>query len=897
MGSRHRRSPAAFGSAQVASPANTGGCSGAAPIRSINDLRRSQPARDWHAARSGSGLMTHVLADLRLAAASLARAPLFSLVAVVSIALGIGANTAVFTLLDQVALRPLPIRDPAALVQVHARGEESYGGTMGNGTELSWPMFLDFRSKAPGFDGVVGRVLTQLHVGQHGVSERTDGELVSGNYFEVLGVEPALGRVFTSADDATISGHPLAVLGYDYWRRRFGGRVDILGQVVQINGHPFTVIGVAARGFYGLELGTPADVFVPLTMQPQLGPAWLKLDGRRFRWVQVYARLQPGTTAERAQAGLQPLFSAILQTEAQETGFQRASAATREQFLKSRIQVVDARHGQSEMRRQLGPSLQILMAIAAGVLLIACANVANLLIARGAARERELALRRALGASGPRLAWLLIAEAAVLTIAGSLAGLLIATWGANLLVDMFTTSDTTVVVAASPDWRIVAFTALAAMVTALLSGLAPAVRAVRGGVAAALKAAGGGVVREQPRLRKSLVVVQVGLSFLMIVAAALFVRSLDNLLQVHPGFSTERVTSFTVDLERSGYTDERSRVFGQELLDRLQALPGVEAAGFATFGILEGGGWGMGFTVEGFAPKPGEAAGSLVNAVSPGYLEAMRAPIVRGRAFTMQDSRMPATGEDGWPYRTAIVNETFVRRYFDGRDPIGRHVGFGGDPGTPTPITIVGVVADAKYQAIREDTIPQILLPAFENRGLNNVTVYVRSRLPTAALVANARGVVRAMDPGMPVFNVATLDERVARSLRNERLVAGLSAAFATLATLLGLIGLYGVMAYTVTRRAREIGIRMALGARAAAVAGGVVREAALLVAGGLVLAAPLAWWLKRFIATELYGIAATDPRTIALAAVGLTAVGLLAAAVPARRAAHIDPMRALRDE
>jgi predicted permease len=768
---------------------------------------------------------------------------------------------------------------------------------MGNGTELSWPMFLDFRDKAAGFDGVVGRVLTQLHVGQGGVSERTDGELVSGNYFAVLGVEPALGRLFTAADDRTIGGQPLAVLGYDYWRRRFAGRSDILGQAVQINGQPFTVIGVAARGFYGLELGTPADVFVPVTTQPQLGPAWLKIADRRFRWVQVYARLKPGMTAARAQAGLQPLFGAILQTEVRESGFQRASAETKAQFLKSRIQVVDASHGQSEMRGQLAPSLRILMAIAAGVLLIACANVANLLIARGAARERELALRRALGASGPRLSWLLLAEAAVLAVAGSVGGLILATWGAGLLVDMFATSDTTVVVGASPDWRILLFTALAAMATAVVSGLAPALRAVSGGVASALKAAGGGVVREQPRLRKSLVVVQVALSFLMIVAAALFVRSLDNLLRVHPGFATERVTSFTVDLERSGYKDERSRVFGQELLDRLRAVPGVEAAGFATFGILEGGGWGMGFTVEGFSPKPGEGAGSLVNAVSPGYLESLRAPIVRGRAFTTQDARVAPTGEDGWPYRHAIVNETFVKRYFAGRDPIGRHVGFGSDTGTPMSMEIVGVIADSKYQAIREETIPQILLPAFESGSLNNLTLYVRSRLPTAALVDNARGIVRSMDAGLPVFNVATLDERVARSLRNERLVAGLSSAFATLATLLGVIGLYGVMAYTVTRRSREIGIRMALGARAGLVAGHVVREAGVLVVAGLVLSVPAALWLKGYIASELYGIQPTDLRTLALAATGLIAVGLLAAAIPARRAARVSPMQALRDE
>ena len=841
--------------------------------------------------------MTHLLADLRLAARSLARAPLFTVVAVASIALGIGANTAVFTLLDQVALRPLPIQRPGELVQIHARGEENYGGGSGNGTELSWPMFRDFQDKAAGFAGIVGRVSTSMHVGHQGSSERVEGEMVSGNFFEVLGVGAALGRVFTPADDRTPGGHPLAVLGYDFWRRRFLGRADVVGQPVLINGQPFTVIGVAARGFYGLELGVSSDVYVPVTMQPQLGPAWLKIDDRRFRWVQVYARLQPGASAERAQAGLQPLFSAIRQSEAQEPGFERASSETRKQFLASRIHVVEARQGNASLQRELAPSLMILMAVAAGVLLIACANVANLLIARGAARERELALRRALGAGRGRLAWLLVAEALVLAAIGSVFGLLLATWGAGLLVDVFSTTDAPPPVTTSPDLRVVAFTTAIAIFTALVSGLAPALRAANGGVSAALKAAGGGVVREQPRLRKTLVVVQVALSFLMLATAGLFVRSLDNLLRVHPGFVTSQVTSFSIDLERSGYADARSQQFARALHERLQALPGVDAAGLASFGILEGGSWGMAFTVEGFSPKPGERAGSMVNGVSPGYFEALRVPIVRGRAFGPLDARTPPKGEEGWPYRTAIVNQTFVKRYFGGRDPIGRHVGFGSDPGTQMPMRIVGVVVDAKYTAIREEPRPQIFVPAFENRDVAGPTFYVRSALPTATILRAVRQTVAAMDPALPVFNVATLGERVAGSLRTERLVAGLSAAFATLATLLALVGLYGVMSYTVTRRSREIGIRMALGARAAGVAGQVVREAALLIASGLLLAIVPAWWLKGFIGTELYGIKPADPLTLALAASGLVGVGLLAAGLPARRAARVDPMTALRDE
>jgi predicted permease len=841
--------------------------------------------------------MSRILSDLRVAARSLARAPLFSFVAIASIGLGIGANTAVFTLLDQVALRPLPIERPEELVQIHARGEESYGGTMGNGTELSWPMFRDLQQRGQGLAGVLGRVATQLHVGFDGTSERTEGDLVSGNFFEVLGVPAAVGRLITPADDTTRSRHPVAVIGYDYWQRRFLGRPDVVGEKILVNGHPFTVIGVAARDFYGLELGVPADLYVPLSMQPQVGPAWLKMDDRRFRWVQVYARRSPGVTIERAQAALQPLYSAILQDEAREAAFHNASAETLKRFVSAKLHVDSARQGQASIQRQLADSLGILMAIAGGVLLIACANVANLLIARGAARERELALRRALGAGRGRLAWLLVAEALVLAGVGSMVGLLLATWGAGLLVDVFSTSDGPAPVTATPDLRIVAFTMLAALATALVSGLAPALRAASGGVAAALKAAGGGVVREQPRLRKSLVVVQVALSFLMLATAGLFVRSLDNLLRVHPGYATGRVTSFSVDLEKSGYAGPRSHQFGRELVARLQEAPGVEAAGFAVFGILEGGGWGMGFTVEGFTPKPGEAADSMVNGVSPGYFEALKAPLVRGRSFGPQDARTPPEGEEGWPYRTAIVNQTFVDRYFAGRDPIGRHVGFGGDPGTPTPIQIVGVVAAGKYTAIREDPTPQIFVPAFENRDIGFFTVYVRSSLPTATVVSTARGVVGSLDPGLPVFNVATLDQRVARSLRNERLVAGLSTAFAALATLLALVGLYGVMTYTVTRRSREIGIRMALGARASGVAGQIVREAGLLVVAGLVVAAPAVWWLKGFVGSELYGVKPADPLTLAAAAGGLVAIGLIAAALPARRAAHVDPMTALRDD
>ena len=834
-------------------------------------------------------------ADLRYALRSLRKAPLFTCIAVLSIAFGIGANTAVFTLVDQVVLRKLPVRSPGELVQVSARGTESYGGGIGDGTELSYAMYRDLRDHNRVFAGLFCRFPSSLHVVYGGRSERVTGELVSGTFFPELGVRAAAGRLFTPEEDRAAGGHPVAVLGFDYWHARFNGDPGVIGRTLTVNGHPLEIVGVVQRQFAGLDLGQPVQVYVPITMQPQMGPAWLQLDGRRFRWVQVFARLKSGVSAPEAQAGLQPLYKSLLEREVEDAAFAAASADTRREFLAGTLTVEDAARGHSELRDSVTEPLLILMAIAGGVLLIVCANVANLLVARGASRAREIALRLALGASRPQIVRLLLAESLLLSSIGALGGVLLASWGAGVLLGFFVTSDSPPAISADPDNRVLLFTSALGILTALVAGVIPAFHGTRVDLAPTLKGAGGAVVGEQPRLRKTLVIGQVALSFVLLICAGLFLRSLQNLLEVDPGFETTRMVTFSLDLGRGGYDADRARAFVKTFHEKVSATPGVDAAGYAFVSLLEGGAWGMGLTIEGFQPPQGEGAGSLCNAVSPGFFKAMGIPLLAGREFDERDEHAGPPPE-GWPYRVAVVNETFAKRYFNGANPIGRRIGFGQNPGTKTPIEIVGLVKDTRYTAIREEQRPQVFFPYLQ-ATIESVTVYARTRHEPDSLMQTIRREVAALDPQLPVYNVSTLEDRVARSVVNERLIASLSATLSAMATLLSVVGLYGVMAYLVTRRTREIGIRMALGAMRSQIASGVLREAGALVSVGLALGFGAAWWLGRYVESQLYGVTPADTSTILMAAVVLTTVAALAAVLPARRAAEISPMAALRQD
>jgi predicted permease len=846
--------------------------------------------------------MPALLSDVRLALRGWRRAPVFTLIAIGSMALGIGANTAIFTLVDQVLLRLLPIERPREIVQVTRRGA-SYGNNWGDGSELSYPMLKEIRDHNQVFSGIFGRFSYDFHIGYAGRTETAAGEIVSGSYFQTLGVPAAAGRVFTPDDDRVPNGHPVAMLSHAYWSSRFAADPSVIGKTMIINAHPYTVIGVAREGFEGIELGTATQVYVPMMMKAQLTPGWDDaLEDPRYRWVRVFARLKPGVTPEQARAALQPLYRARLELEVKERAFANASQSVRDRFVKGEILIEPAARGRSGLRRALTRPLWVLMAIAAGVLLIACANVANLLLARGAGRQREMAVRLALGASRGRLVKQLLVESVLLASAGGVLGLAVAWVGATMLLGYFGNPESGQPVSTTPDLRILAFTFAVSTLTGILFGLAPALQSTRPSVAPTLKDQAGSVLGGgQARLRKALVASQVAVSLLLLIGAGLFIRTLHNLTTVDLGLKTANLISFGIDPSLNGYTPARSSQLAKELLERLRATPGVTGAGFATVRILEDNQWTSSMTIEGYTPKPDERTGVWSNAISPGYFNALGIPLLMGRDFDQRDEgampRPPKGQRDPGSFRVAIVNERFAKHYFGTANPIGRHIGFGSDPGTPTPIEIIGVVRDSKYTGVRDETQRQAFFPYLQQREPTGFTTYVRTSQGAESAFGQIREVLRQLDPNLPISGTRTLETQVGLSLRNDRLMAMLSTVFGGLATLLAVVGLYGVMAYTVSRRTREIGIRMALGARIGNIGWLIIREVLTIVLIGMALGLPAAWWLSRYVSAQLYGVQATDPVTVFAAVMLLATIALLAGLIPSARAARVSPTTALRYE
>jgi predicted permease len=846
----------------------------------------------------------------------------FTLVALLSIALGIGANTAIFTLVDQVLLRQLPVTRPEQLVLFTQLGPH-YGNNNGaNATSL--PMYEDFReafvdhavvpsmprvslpydvpASGPVFSSVFARYGMSMNVGVNGSTERVPGEIVSGNYFSTLGIGAAIGRVITPDDDRERAASPVAVISYDYWRNRFGASLSVIGQSITINNYPFTIIGVSDAGFDGIDIGNAPSVRVPLMMTEQVRPGFPDLTNRRSRWVNVFGRLADGVTMEQAESALQPYFHGLREREVQEPAFRTASAYTRQEFLKGTLDLLPAAQGRSFLRQQLTRPLWLLMAIVAGVLLIACANVASLLIARATARQKEIALRLAIGASRWRIVSQLMAESLLLSFLGGAMGLVIAQWTAGFLLGFLPTSETPHVISASIDGRILAFNFVLALVTALLFGLIPALRSTRPSLAPTLKESVGAVVGGTGgvHLRKGLVIAQVTVSILLLIGAGLFIRSLQNLHSIDLGIRPESLVAFNVNPGVSGYGIQRARQFYQQLATRLEGQAGVGGVGYAVMGLLEGNEWDSTLTIEGYAAKPGEDMNPYCNAVSPGYFKTLGIPLVLGRDFDARDVLVgevaPDTNQPP-PYNVVIVNESFVKHYFGDANPIGRHVGFGGDPGTKTPIEIIGVVKDSKYTGVRDEIPRQAFFPYLQNNFPGSATIYVRSSQDAAVAFGAARRAVQELDANIPLYNLRTLERQIERSLVAERLIATLSTAFGILATGLAVIGLYGVMAYTVARRTREIGLRVALGAVSGDVTWLVMREVLMLVGAGVTLGLVGAWGLTRLVRNQLYGITPNDPITIVAAALTLGLVALLAGYIPARRATRVNPVTALRYE
>jgi predicted permease len=833
--------------------------------------------------------MTSILSDLRLAVRGLRRSPLFSLVAILSLALGIGANTAIFTLIDQMLLRKLPVRTPNELVMLYQQGSHN-GSNMGTRMH-SYPLYQDLQQKAEPLQEVLCRRLVPASVSVDNQTERVDAEMVSGNYFTMLGVQPAVGRVFNSTeDDRVYRGHPVVVLGYDYWVNRFARDPGVVGKTIRVNNYPMTIVGVSAAGFAGLDPAQAPQIRVPILMKPVMVPdwEWVHLDDRRTRWVQVFGRLKPGYTVASAAAPLQGLFTQVRTYEMTLPAAKDWSQFSRDRFMQGKLLVESAAMGFSGLRNDFSTALIVLMCMVGLVLLIACANVANLLIARAFARQREIAVRLSLGASRGRLVQQLLVESLTLSFAGAAVGVFLSVVLTRSLLALIPAASSPILITARPDIRILAFTLVLTSFTGVIFGLIPALRASRVDLWETLKVTVGSITGAKGSLflRKGLVTAQVALSFLLLFGAGLFVRSLQNLQRTETGVALDNLVAFQLSPALSDYDTPRAMALYQQLQERLRSSPGVKSAAFAAVPILSGDEWDSSTSVEGHRPKDGEDMQAFMNALSPGYFETMQIPILEGRDFKIGDARENS--------KVAIVNRRFAQHFFKGSSAIGKHLGRGTGPKTKLDVEIIGVVADSLYEGPREGVRRQVFVP---NWGKNSAVFYVRTRNASASAYSLVRNEVKQLDAAMPVYGLKTLESQLDETLLTDRLIAVLSAGFGMLATLLASIGLYGVMAFAVARRRKELGIRLALGAQPLFVIWLVMKEVLLLLTIGLAVGLPAGLGLGRYVSSQLYGVQGDDAGVALTTMVVLGIVSAAAGLIPAHRASRIDPILALRQE
>ena len=849
-----------------------------------NMTQKSEEARSTWIAR----WMSDLAQDLRFAARSFLRSPGFTTATLLTLALGIGATTAIYSLVDQVILHALPVRDPGRLVLVDWNGDQVAGG-FGSWNLMSYPMCRDLRQKTQFFDGVLCRAEIQVNLSAGGDPKPIAAEIVSGTYFSVLGIGPALGRVIEETDEGAPGASPVVVLSNDFWQTEFGGVADIVGRKVLINQHPMTVVGVAAAGFHGVDVGAVPAFWIPASMYAEVFPGAEDAKDLLHRptiWMQILARLRPRLTPAAAQAGLQPWFKAWLQDNMLRPGFPTITADRRRGYLASTLELTSAPQGHSPLRRSLSEPLWLLFS-ATGVLLgLACLNVAGLFLARGSARGREIGTRLALGASRSRIGRQLLADSVLLALAGGVLGAAVAPLAIRALIAFLPEKGSAIALRGTLNLRLLAFAVVASLAAGLLSGLAPALHIGAGSLVSSLRERAGtgfgGV-----RLRKCIVTLQVAFSLILVIGAALFVRTLTGLLAKGPGFETSGILSFAIAPVQSGYSLTDAARLVRRLHEEIRAQPLMRDSAAARWAFLNGGSWNNQMTIQ--TDRRIITDNINLNGVSPGFFSTLGIRILVGRAFDTHDTRPP--GEAG--HRVVIVNEAFVKRYLEGRDPLGLLIGQGSGPDVKPAIVIVGVCASFNYRGLRDNS-EQAFFPMFEGDDAG-ATFYVKVRGAPEQAIPSLRRIVRQADPRLPIFWFRTLDEQVNRSLTTERLLAALSGSFGALALLLSLIGLYGVMSFVVTRRTREIGIRLALGATGASAIGLVLRDAVVMIAVGIAIALPCVAALGKLVQSQLFGVTATDPATVAVAATVLAAGALAAAFIPAWRASNVNPTDALR--
>jgi len=831
-----------------------------------------------------------MIQDLRYGLRMLLKHKGFTAVAVLSLALGIGANTAIFSLIDAVMLRALPVSEPERLVLFGKA--ESAGVTIGfpdsSWDLFSYPTYREVSQRNQVFSGVAAvhsfqsRVHGVVHAGGSGGElEPINAHMVSGTYFSVLGVNASLGRVLTADDDVAPGGHPVAVVSDSWWQRRFAGNPSVIGNTISIDKTAYTIIGVAPKEFFGTTVGDSPDIWVPLAMEEQLPPGYKGLNDQMFQSLYLIGRLKPGIGVEQAGTEANLLFKQLLT----EYSGPQPSAERLQAIQNAGIELTPAGRGLSELRKEFSLPLKILMVVVGVVLLIACANIANLLMARAAARHQEFTVRVALGASPGRIGRQLLTESLLLALLGGAAGVLLGSWGSSAMLSMASAGPTALPLNVEPDMRVLAFTLIVSVISAVVFGTAPAIRASRVELSASLRSNRASSSVARSLLGKALLVSQVALSLLLLVGAGLFVRTLVNLQHVDTGFNQEHVMLFKVDTDSIGYKEDSRLVkLYNDVEERVSLIPGVHAASFSMFAFNQGG-WTSPVSTRGDSSSARTEQRIRHNSVGPNFFEAMGLPLLAGRGFTAQDT-------DTSP-KVAVISKAMAQRLFPGSSPLGKRFGRGG-PEHSEEIEVIGVVKDAKYEDLTEQTRAMAYYPYSQSiQFLSSFEVSFSGE--PYAIVSETRRAIKDVNRDLPIVEAVRMSEHVGRSLVQQKLIAKLSSFFGLLALLLACIGLFGIMSYSVARRTNEIGIRMALGAGRVDVLRLVMREGLAPVLVGVAIGLPAALMGAKLITSLLFGLTPADPLTICVATGLLLAVAAIAGYLPARKASRVDPMTALR--